>query len=73
MEHKDNISKNLPSAPRVFIGPNELPTPTRKSNMENIQLAERIGNVRAMLIQILCDDVFKDVTTEEGKMIPAIS
>lgn len=41
--------------------------------MENIQLAERIGNVRAMLIQILCDDVFKDVTTEEGKMIPAIS
>lgn len=30
---------------------------TRKSNMEKIQLAESIGNVRALLIQILCDDL----------------
>lgn len=29
---------------------------SRKNNMENIQLAESIGNVRALLIQILCDD-----------------
>ena len=29
----------------------------RKSNVEKIQLAESIGNVRALLIQILCDDL----------------
>lgn len=30
---------------------------SRKSNVEKIQLAESIGNVRALLIQILCDDL----------------
>lgn len=29
----------------------------RKNNVEKIQLAESIGNVRALLIQILCDDL----------------
>ncbi|XP_043660407.1 E3 ubiquitin-protein ligase highwire [Drosophila teissieri] len=39
---------------------------TRKTNMENIQLAECIGNVRALLIGIFCDDIFKDIGTDEG-------
>lgn len=39
---------------------------TRKTNMENIQLAECIGNVRALLIGIFCDDIFKDIATDEG-------
>lgn len=30
---------------------------SRKNNVEKIQLAESIGNVRALLIQILCDDL----------------
>ncbi|XP_023291814.2 E3 ubiquitin-protein ligase highwire [Lucilia cuprina] len=38
----------------------------RKSNMENIQLAECIGNVRAMLIGIFCDDLFQDITNDEA-------
>ncbi|XP_068159965.1 LOW QUALITY PROTEIN: E3 ubiquitin-protein ligase highwire [Drosophila tropicalis] len=38
----------------------------RKTNMENIQLAECIGNVRALLIGIFCDDIFKDIATDEG-------
>ncbi|XP_055913946.1 E3 ubiquitin-protein ligase highwire isoform X3 [Eupeodes corollae] len=46
---------------------NELPTPTsRKANMENVQLAECIGNVRALLIEILNDDIFKDICSEDG-------
>nr|XP_032288913.1 E3 ubiquitin-protein ligase highwire [Drosophila virilis] len=39
---------------------------TRKTNLENIQLAECIGNVRALLISIFCDDIFKDIATDEG-------
>ncbi|XP_054731353.1 E3 ubiquitin-protein ligase highwire isoform X3 [Anastrepha obliqua] len=39
---------------------------TRKPNMENIQLAECIGNVRALLIGIFCDDIFKDICSERG-------
>lgn len=39
----------------------------RKTNLENIQLAECIGNVRAMLIGIFCDDIFKDIATDEGE------
>ena len=36
----DNISKGTASAPKLFLGPNDLPTPTtRKANMENIQLS----------------------------------
>lgn len=34
--------------------------------MENIQLAECIGNVRALLITILCDDIFKDIASESA-------
>lgn len=41
-------------------------TTMRKSNMENIQLAECIGNVRAMLIGIFCDDLFQDITNDEA-------
>lgn len=33
------------------------PLTLRKTNMENIQLAECIGNVRALLIGIFCDDI----------------
>lgn len=40
---------------------------TRKPNLENIQLAECIGNVRALLIGIFCDDIFKDIATDEGE------
>lgn len=40
---------------------------TRKPNMENIQLAECIGNVRALLISIFCDDIFKDICNERGE------
>lgn len=41
-------------------------TTLKKSNMENIQLAECIGNVRAMLIGIFCDDLFQDITSDEA-------
>ncbi|XP_037938854.1 E3 ubiquitin-protein ligase highwire [Teleopsis dalmanni] len=39
---------------------------THKPNMENIQLAECIGHVRALLIAIFCDDIFKDISSDEG-------
>ncbi|ALC49441.1 hiw [Drosophila busckii] len=39
---------------------------SKKTNLENIQLAECIGNVRALLISIFCDDIFKDIATDEG-------
>lgn len=42
---------------------------TRKPNMENIQLAECIGNVRALLIGIFCDNIFKDICSEEGDLV----
>lgn len=32
-------------------------TNTKKTNVENLQLAECIGDVRALLIEILCDEV----------------
>lgn len=41
-------------------------SPMKKSNMENIQLAECIGNVRAMLIGIFCDDIFQDISNDEA-------
>ncbi|XP_070133334.1 E3 ubiquitin-protein ligase highwire [Drosophila bipectinata] len=45
------------------------PLTLRKTNMENIQLAECIGNVRALLIGIFCDDIFKDIATDEGYVL----
>ncbi|KAL9885814.1 MYC binding protein highwire isoform 2-T2 [Glossina fuscipes fuscipes] len=41
-------------------------TTVHKPNLENIHLAECIGNVRAMLIGIFCDDIFQDVSSEEA-------
>ncbi|XP_011290756.1 E3 ubiquitin-protein ligase highwire [Musca domestica] len=41
-------------------------SPMKKSNMENLQLAECIGNVRAMLIGIFCDDIFQDISSDEA-------
>lgn len=61
-------SKSVSSGPKHFLGTSELSTPTsRKANMENVQLAECIGNVRALLIEILNDDIFKDICSEDGK------
>lgn len=37
------------------------PTNIKKVNAENLQLAECIGNVRALLIQILCDEIPPEV------------
>lgn len=55
----------LPSGSMMGLGSG---TPGgRKTNLENIQLAECIGNVRAMLIGIFCDDIFKDIATDEGE------
>lgn len=40
------------------------PTNPKKVNAENLQLAECIGNVRALLIQILCDEIPADIEIE---------
>lgn len=51
----------------AFSGVGNSLSSTRKPNMENIQLAECIGNVRALLIGIFCDDIFKDICSERGE------
>lgn len=56
----------LPTGSMLGLGSGSTPG-ARKTNLENIQLAECIGNVRAMLIGIFCDDIFKDIATDEGK------
>lgn len=40
------------------------PTNPKKINTENLQLAECIGDVRALLIQILCDDLPAEIESE---------
>lgn len=40
------------------------PTNQKKFNSENLHLAESIGDVRALLIQILCDFVHHDIEDE---------
>lgn len=40
------------------------PTNPKKVNAENLQLAECIGNVRALLITILCDEIPSDIEIE---------
>ncbi|XP_067640218.1 E3 ubiquitin-protein ligase highwire isoform X3 [Eurosta solidaginis] len=53
------------SAPST-VGATNGSSMTRKPNMENVQLAECIGNVRALLIGIFCDDVLKDICSVRG-------
>lgn len=58
-----STSKNVPTA-KFFMGSSmEATTPTnpKKINMENLQLAECIGDVRSLLIQILSDDIPADI------------
>lgn len=40
------------------------PTASRKINTENLQLAESIGDVRALLIQMLCDELPVDMDVD---------
>lgn len=58
-----STSKNIPTS-KFFMGSSmEATTPTnpKKINMENLQLAECIGDVRSLLIQILSDDIPADI------------
>lgn len=50
-------SNQLPATSVSVISETGSQHALRKSNVEKIQLAESIGNVRALLIQILCDDL----------------
>ncbi|GAB0089308.1 E3 ubiquitin-protein ligase highwire [Sergentomyia squamirostris] len=45
------------------------PTAAKKPNSENLLLAECIGEVRALLMQILCDDVQLDHDSEAAEML----
>lgn len=59
-----STSKNIPTA-KIFMGSSSMeattPTNPKKINMENLQLAECIGDVRSLLIQILSDDIPADI------------
>lgn len=70
-----STSKNAPgsatisaSVTKCFTAGNNMeattPTNPKKINTENLQLAECIGDVRALLIQMLCDDIPADFETE---------
>uniref|UniRef100_A0A1B0GP35 PHR domain-containing protein n=1 Tax=Phlebotomus papatasi TaxID=29031 RepID=A0A1B0GP35_PHLPP len=48
------------------------PTTAKKSNSENLLLAECIGEVRALLMQILCDDIQLDAESEAFEMLTNI-
>lgn len=37
----------------------------RRANMENVQIAECIGNVRALLVDMFCDDILQDISVED--------
>lgn len=56
---QNEISKSnqVPLSSVSIISESGLQPISRKSTVEKIQLAESIGNVRALLIQILCDDL----------------
>lgn len=56
---QNEISKSnqAPLSSVSIISESGLQHVSRKSTVEKIQLAESIGNVRALLIQILCDDL----------------
>lgn len=48
----------LPAPPNdISLMETTTPISGRKNNSENVQIAECIGDVRALLIQILCDDL----------------
>lgn len=54
---QNEVSKSSQlTAPSVSLISESSHQAARKSNVEKIQLAESIGNVRSLLIQILCDD-----------------
>lgn len=66
-----STSKTAPTSGNVaakgFMGSSmdaTTPTNPKKVNAENLQLAECIGNVRALLIQILCDEIPSDIEIE---------
>ncbi|XP_055684525.1 E3 ubiquitin-protein ligase highwire isoform X1 [Lutzomyia longipalpis] len=48
------------------------PTAAKKANSENLLLAECIGEVRALLMQILCDDIQMDAESEAAEMLTNI-
>lgn len=48
------------------------PTNTKKTNSENLQLAECIGDVRALLMQVLCDEVQIDLEQDGSSMLNEI-
>lgn len=50
-------TNQMPASSVSITSESGLQQASRKSNVEKIQLAESIGNVRALLIQILCDDL----------------
>lgn len=62
-----STSKTSTSSLRSVMGSSmdaSTPTATRKINTENLQLAESIGDVRALLIQMLCDDLPGDMEVD---------
>lgn len=62
-----STSKTSSSSFRSVMGSSmdaSTPTASRKTNTENLQLAESIGDVRALLIQMLCDDLPVDMEAE---------
>lgn len=58
-----STSKSIHTAKYYMGSSMDATTPTnpKKINMENLQLAECIGDVRFLLIQILSDDIPNDV------------
>jgi RCR-type E3 ubiquitin transferase len=59
VHHQNEISKSsqLPASSASIASEVGSQNTSRKSNVEKIQLAENIGNVRSLLIQIMCDDL----------------
>lgn len=67
INHGASTSKSQPIKFFMFnSSSNDPATPTnpKKVNTENLQLAECIGDVRALLIEILCDEIPSDMEAE---------
>lgn len=62
-----------PSTSKLFTGSMDAttttPTNPKKVNSENLQLAECIGDVRALLMTVLCDEIPQDLDTEGHKLL----
>lgn len=81
-QNQSSTSKGFHAQSKIFVGnagdassgnmDATTPTNTKKINSENLQLAECIGDVRALLMQVLCDEVQTDMEQDGCAMLNEI-